>query len=129
MPPDPPPERYLTAVQRMGLRQLDVDWPDSRAFFSRLATALRAHADSEEAWTQRLRTLATAGLAAHRHALRGRQPEVQRFAAFVEALEGVLTGAERTYLAQALTAQQCRALNRTLQLVATRRAADSRDAG
>lgn len=127
MPATESPERHLTDGQRLGLRQLDVDWPDSRAFFSRLAQGLYSHADSEDAWKQRLRALAKAGLTAHRGALQARLPEVQRFAAFVAALEEHLTGTEHRHLAQALTPQQRRALNRPLRLVGGREVRD--DAG
>ena len=115
---DMPPEgaRMLAAVLSevrpadVGmLRDLELDWPGSRALLARLGVALAAHRP-EEAQTC-LRKCLCGGLSAYRAARKARTREPGRFAAFVTGLsEALADPAQRALVGAALSPLQQRAL-------------------
>jgi hypothetical protein len=91
------------------LRDLELDWPGSRAFLARLGVALAAH-DPHEAH-QRLCACLTGGLSAYRAARTARTGDPGRFAAFVAGLtEALADPAQRALVTDALSPLQQRAL-------------------
>jgi len=115
---DMPPEgaRLLAAVLAevrpadVGmLRDLELDWPGSRALLARLGVALAAHRP-EEAQTCLCRCLC-GGLDAYRAARKARAGDQARFAAFVAGLTEALADPDKQALVStALSPLQQRAL-------------------
>ena len=91
------------------LRDLELDWPGSRALLARLGVALAAHRP-EEAQTCLCRCLC-GGLDAYRAARRARAGDQARFAAFVAGLTEALADPDKQALVSAaLSPLQQRAL-------------------
>ena len=115
---DMPPEgaRILTAAlsqvkpaEEGMLRDLELDWPGSRALLARLGVAFVAH-DPQEAQA-RLGKCLCAGLDAYRAARKARAGDQARFAAFVAGLMEALADPDRQALVTAaLSPLQQRAL-------------------
>ena len=115
---DMPPEgaRLLAAVLAevrpadVGmLRDLELDWPGSRALLARLAVALAAQ-DPQNAQA-RLGKCLCAGLDAYRAARKARTGDQRRFAAFVAGLTDALAEPDKQALVSAaLSPLQQRAL-------------------
>jgi hypothetical protein len=115
---DIPPEgaRLLSAVLAavrpadVGmLRDLELDWPGSRALLARLAIALNGH--DPEAVHQVLGQCVIGGLGAYRLSREARDGDQRRFAAFVAGLTGTLAEPDqRALLTASLSPLQQRAL-------------------
>ena len=91
------------------LRDLELDWPGSRALLARLGVALAAHRP-EEAQTCLCRCLC-GGLDAYRAARKARAGDQARFAAFVAGLTEALADPDKQALVStALSPLQQRAL-------------------
>ena len=115
---DMPPEgaRILTAAlsqvrpaEEGMLRDLELDWPGSRALLARLGVALVAQ-DPQNAQACLGKCLC-AGLDAYRAARKARTGDQRRFAAFVTGLTEALAGPDqKALLTAALSPLQQRAL-------------------
>ena len=91
------------------LRDLELDWPGSRALLARLGVALAAHRP-EEAQTCLCRCLC-GGLDAYRAARKARAGDQARFAAFVTGLTEALADPDKQIVVtEALSPLQQRAL-------------------
>jgi len=91
------------------LRDLELDWPGSRALLARLGIALAAQ-NPQEADECLCRCLC-AGLDAYRTARKARTGDQQRFAAFVAGLiQGLADPAQKALVTAALSPLQQRAL-------------------
>ena len=91
------------------LRDLELDWPGSRALLARLGAALAAQnpQDAEECLCKCL----CAGLDAYRAARKARTGDQRRFAAFVAGLtQGLADPAQQVLVTAALSPLQQRAL-------------------
>ena len=115
---DVPPEGAKMLSEALGqvrpadvemLRDLELDWPGSRALLARLGVALAAHRP-EEAQTCLCRCLC-GGLDAYRAARKARAGDQARFAAFVAGLTEALADPDKQALVSAaLSPLQQRAL-------------------
>ena len=115
---DVPPEGAKMLSEALGqvrpadvemLRDLELDWPGSRALLARLGVALAAQ-DPQEAQTH-LRTCLCAGIDAYRAARKARTSDQRRFAAFVAGLTEALEDPDQQALVTAaLSPLQQRAL-------------------
>ena len=91
------------------LRDLELDWPGSRALLARLGVALVAH-DPQDAHASLDKCLC-AGLDAYRAARKARAGDQARFAAFVTGLtEAMEDHDQQALLTEALSPLQQRAL-------------------
>ena len=91
------------------LRDLELDWPGSRALLARLGVALAAQnpQEADECLCERLCT----GLDSYRAARKARSGDQRRFAAFVSGLTNGLADPDRqTLVTAALSPLQQRAL-------------------
>jgi hypothetical protein len=102
----------LTKVRRTYtgmLRDLELDWPGSRALLARLAIALNAH--DPDVVHEVLGQCLIGGLAAYRLSRQARDGDQRRFAAFVAGLTETLAEPDqRALLAASLSPLQQRAL-------------------
>ena len=115
---DVPPEGAKMLSEALGqvrpadvkmLRDLELDWPGSRALLARLGVALATHR-SEEAQTCLCRCLC-GGLDAYRAARKARAGDQARFAAFVAGLTEALADPDKQVLVtESLSHLQQRAL-------------------
>lgn len=91
------------------LRDLELDWPGSRALLARLGVALAAQSPQEA--EECLCKCLCAGLDAYRAARKARTGDQRRFAAFVTGLaEGLADSDQQALLTAALNPLQQRAL-------------------
>jgi len=91
------------------LRDLELDWPGSRALLARLGVALMAQNPQEA--EECLCNCLSAGLDAYRAARKARTGDQRRFAAFVTGLaEGLADSDQQALLTAALNPLQQRAL-------------------